>query len=303
MLPFLTAALPFVPAIMSGLGSVLSMRGSDKAARAAEEQAAAARAEAARRDQEAHGYLSQIPGVARQYLDPYVSRGASAQDAAMQQYNRMSANPMDYINQIVAGYSPSEGYKFKQKMLMDAARNTASEGGLLGTKYDQMQRADLINGLLSGDMQQWLSNVVGAQGAGLAGQQHVADQGYNASTDLANIIATSLSERGSLGRAQAQDMRSDARQYGLNAAQANQDSQQSVGGLLGAIGSLGKIAPADWGKLADAVGLGGSSKIAPTTVARNRLPGNMGNLGQVLPQTTGILNKFPGPVRMYGGSR
>lgn len=293
-MPFFAAALPFIPAIASGVGSILGMGAAKRAGNDARAAGIRADAQSAAAREEANRYLEQIPGIARGELNPYITRGTAAQEAALEQYNRMSANPMDYINQIIAGYKPSEGYKFREGQALDAARNAAAQGGLVGTRYDQQQRAALVNGLLGEDMQQWLGNVMGAQGVGLAGQQHVADTGFGASSDLANILASSLSERAGLGRVREQEANADRRQA---MADLNASRGGFAGGLGGLIGSLGGLA----GQLGGMLG-GGAN--APVSGAGASIPVSRNGM---LPQTRGSLNRaaasYPGPYNPYGGRR
>lgn len=146
----------------------------------------------------ASSYLNQIAPMAREQFNPYAQQGMQAQNQASNQYNRMSSDPMSYINQIISGYKPSAGYQFKEQKALDAARNSAAAGGFAGTRNDQMQQADMAQGLAGQDMQEWLSNVLGIQGAGLSGQQHVADRGYNASQSLANMLSSALGSQSGL---------------------------------------------------------------------------------------------------------
>ena len=50
----------------------------------------------------ANQYLNQIPGVAEKNLSPYIMPGQQSQD---------------FINQIMQGYKPSEGYNFQKEEL------------------------------------------------------------------------------------------------------------------------------------------------------------------------------------------
>lgn len=143
-------------------------------------------------------YLNQIAPMGKEIYNPYIKRGHEAQNLANGKYNEMAANPMDYINQIISGYKPSEGYKFKEQKALEAARNNAAAGGLTGTRNDQLQQAEMANGLLGGDMQEWLQNVLGVQGAGLTGQQHVADTGLHASNSLADLLGGALNTQADL---------------------------------------------------------------------------------------------------------
>lgn len=139
--------------------------------------------------------LNQIPGAVQPYYQPYIDQGQAAGQQAGDVYGRMSQDPMQYLQELMSGYSPSTGYKAREKQLLDVARNTAQMGGYAGLPYDEQQRTGMVNALMSDDMQQWLTNVLGIQGAGLTGQQHQADQGYQASTGYGDIVGGSLNQR------------------------------------------------------------------------------------------------------------
>lgn len=147
---------------------------------------------------DASGYLNRIAPMAKEQFNPYIQRGNEAQGLASGKYNQMAADPMAFLNQITAGYNPSEGYKFKEKRALEAARNSAAAGGFSGTRNDQLQQAEMTKGLLGQDMQEWLSNVLGIQGAGLMGQQHVADTGFHASQSLADMLGQALGAQSGL---------------------------------------------------------------------------------------------------------
>lgn len=92
--PLLAAAAPIV-------GGIFGARGASSDARQAAANQSMSQAERQRQAEIANQYLSQIPGVGQQYFNPFIQQGRQAQDMASQRYNEMSANPMDYINQIV----------------------------------------------------------------------------------------------------------------------------------------------------------------------------------------------------------
>lgn len=144
-------------------------------------------------------YLNRIPGEAERYLSPYLQQGQQGQQEAQNVYNRMyneagatpdlyanhginfneapegyarmSRDPMAYINDIMRGYTPSEGYKYRENRALQEMRNAAAAGGFRGTEADRENQARTVSGILGEDMQQWLQNVMGAQGGGMAGEE------------------------------------------------------------------------------------------------------------------------------------
>lgn len=215
-------------------------------------------------------YLNQIPGIGRQNLDPFIQRGQQAEGRAPavydqmyneahnmpdlyqnnfpQEYGSMAKNPTEFLDNIMKSYKPSEGYKYKQGKLLGAARNSAASGGFAGTQYDQDQQANMVNGILGGDMQEFLNNILGIQGQGLQGQERqlagrergqerqmlgqqralamrganeeaTAQRGFDAAQALADLLGNTASAQGGVayqGQRQRNQGRMDARQNRLD---------------------------------------------------------------------------------------
>ncbi len=143
-------------------------------------------------------YLNQIPGAVQPYYQPYIDQGQQAGQSAGAQYGRMANDPMQYLEELMGGYTMGDGFKRKEQRLLNTASNAAAAGGFAGLPYDQEQQAGITNALMDESMQQWLQNVLGIQGAGLQGQQHQADLGYGASTGYGDILGGSLNQMGGL---------------------------------------------------------------------------------------------------------
>jgi hypothetical protein len=176
--------------------------------------------------------LDKVPGVANQHFNPYIQQGNEAQNRATGVYNRMTENPMDFLNQIVSGYRPSQGYQFREGRALEAARNSAAQGGLTGTRNDQAERAQLVNDIMGADIQQYLGNVLGIQGSGLQGQQHLADRGYNASQNLSDVLTNALSERAGIYNDRALGYEGQAVQNQRNRMEAGRAQRQATSGLI-----------------------------------------------------------------------
>jgi hypothetical protein len=143
-------------------------------------------------------YLNQVPQVGQQYYNPYVQQGQQASQNVNQQYQQLTQDPQSFLNQIMAGYKPSTGYSQQSDEALRAANNSAAAAGNLGTSYDQQNRAKLVQSLMGNDMQQYLQNVLGIYGTGLQGQQNTANQGYNASGQLADYLGNNLGAQAGL---------------------------------------------------------------------------------------------------------
>lgn len=304
-MPF-SALLPFLPALaggVSGIAGMIGNRNSRQDALAAQDRA---NAHAGAQRDLAINELNKIPGIAQSNFNPYIQRGQQAQDLANTQFNRMSANPMGFLDEITSGYKPSSGYQFREKKALEAARNSAAAGGLSGTGFDQREQAELVNGILGQDMQQYLANVLGIQGSGLAGQMHEADRGYNASSQMADMLATNQSQLAGVHHGGSMFNRLNAMQQGRNASDARAGQYESFGGLMGALGSLGgKNGPTadQWSALLSTLGFGsndnqgakGAANLNTNRgVAQGTLPGRVPNqIGQ-----NGM--QLPWPLRRGG---
>jgi hypothetical protein len=154
--------------------------------------------------EEANKYLDQIPGVAHKGYDPYIDEGRDASARTQEEYDRLMSDPTAMINEFMKGYKPSEGYNFQKELLTKELGNAAASGGVAGTPQDQLNQGMGIQKLLSGDMQQFLANVLGLYKTGLAGEEGVATRGYDASGKLTDAIGGALNQQGGLAFQDAQ---------------------------------------------------------------------------------------------------
>lgn len=146
----------------------------------------------------ANQYLNQIPGVGHQGYDPYINQGMDASGKTKSKYEELMNDPTAFINKLMEGYKPSEGYQFQKDLLTKEMGNTAAAGGIAGTPLDQMNQAEGVQGLLSKDMQQFLQNVFGAFGTGLQGEEGIAGRGFDASKQLTDLLGGALNQQGGL---------------------------------------------------------------------------------------------------------
>lgn len=230
--------------------------------------------------------LGEILKYGREQYQPYINQGYESQGRANHQYNRMSGDPMSFLNEIINGYKPSEGYRFKEKKALEAARNSAAQGGFTGTPQDQAQQSELATGLADQDVQQWLQNVLGVQGAGLSGQQHVADTGYHASQSLSDLLGNAYGAKAGLAQRE------------LEQSRANQSGM--LGGLSGLIGGAAQgIGGMDFFK-----GMGGGGNSSAKQLGLGG--GASGGGGFSRGGSTNFARATPGASRfnsVYGGGK
>lgn len=140
----------------------------------------------------AQPYLEQIPGTIKPYLDPYAQTGLEAKDRLTPEYEQLMSDPAAFINKLMEGYTPSEGYQARKDELTSMAGGTAAAGGFRGTETDIRNQSDIINRLMSQDMQDYLKNVLGAYQTGLSGEAGLMQQGLGAGESLASSLANVL---------------------------------------------------------------------------------------------------------------
>jgi len=195
---------------------------------------------------EQNKYFDRINTQSHQTYDPYIQQGQQAGQQLGQQYGQMAQDPGAFYEQLMQGYQPSKQYQMQNDAQQRSAGNSAAAGGMRGTQQDIGNAAQISDRLMGDDMKQWYGNISGLMTAGQAGQQGMANRGYDAATglggDLNNI-------------------------FGMQAGQAMQDARghqdtrgRVFGGLMGAgAGAIqGGMTAGPWGAVAG--GLYGGAK-------------------------------------------
>ena len=185
----------------------------------------------------ANNYLNQIPDVVHKGYDPYVNEGRDASGKTKSKYEELMSDPTGFINKLMEGYKPSEGYQFQKEQLTKELGNTAAAGGVAGTPMDQMNQGAGVQKLLSGDMQQFLSNILGVFNTGLKGEEGVAERGYDASGKLTDALGGALNQQGGLA---------------FNDVQQKQKNKNDLWSMFGK--ALGGAAGSFFGPIGTAIG-------------------------------------------------
>ncbi len=169
-------------------------------------------------------YINQVPAVAQTYFSPFVQGGLNAYPGMNNTIGQMSSDPAAFLESLMSRYEPSKAFQFKKDELLKAAGNTAAAGGMRGTTMDSNNQSKIVDALLNEDMQQWLSNVLGIQGAGLQGQENLYNLGLDATKSLTGDISNALGTQSTLAFQ----------------GQANQNKSQSdlLSGLIKALGGI-----------------------------------------------------------------
>lgn len=139
-------------------------------------------------------YLNQIPGMEKNYYEPYINRGNEAYKTLGPKFNEMSQDPAAFLENLMTRYEPSKAYQLRKSEALNAAGNTAAAGGMRGSINDINDQARITDSLLGEDMQQWLQNVLGLHTQGLTGEQNLYNTGFNATKgltgDLSNVLGS-----------------------------------------------------------------------------------------------------------------
>ena len=146
----------------------------------------------------AQPYLEKIAPMAKEQYNPYIERGQEAGNQAYGQYQQMAGNPSNFLNDLLAGYTPSKGFDFKKNQALGAMRNSAAAGGFAGSEADQTRQGELANSLASQDMYEWLDRVLGQHGQGLQGLSGLQQQGFQGSGALTDILGQTYGNQGQL---------------------------------------------------------------------------------------------------------
>lgn len=145
----------------------------------------------------ANKYLSQIPGVGKQYYNPFIDRGARAGNLLEGEYGKL-LDPTAFMDSIMGKYKMSEGAKYQTDQLGRGIGATAAAGGFAGTPEHQKEYGEMADKIMSGDMQQFLQNALGIYGKGLSGEEGFNQQGYDASSALADLLGGTLASQGTM---------------------------------------------------------------------------------------------------------
>lgn len=183
-------------------------------------------------------YLQKAEDAQNQYYQPYIDIGMGVAPGLQEQYGMLMNDPAAMLAMFMGGYEETPYYSYMEDKLGTAAANSAAAGGMRGSGLDQARQQEITRGLLSQDMQQYLGNVTGLYGQGLAGNQGLFDTGYGASSSLADNLSNIYGTQGQL-----------AYQGAMEGNARNDALWGSLMGLgAGAIGTVAGPAGAAFGK-------------------------------------------------------
>lgn len=172
----------------------------------------------------ASSYYNQIPDQLKQYYQPFIDQGQEAGGDYYAQLQKMLSDPSGLMDQFGAGYKESPGFQHNVDSATQAAMRAAAAGGEAGAPSVQEALAQQISGMASQDYGDYMNRAMGLYGTGVSGEGGLQQQGYQASTDLAQNLANALMSQGNMAYSGAQGQ------------------QQGLQQLLGGLGQAGMMA-------------------------------------------------------------
>lgn len=156
-------------------------------------------------------------GQAAKFQNPFMKAGTDA-IPGFQNWLGTMKDPSGFINNLMSNYKQSPWAKYQLQNATRAATNVGSASGLTGSTPMMQQAQQNAANISSGDMNNWLGNVLGVNSQYGQGEQSLINTGANSANALTNLY-------GNFG----QNMGEAA--YG-KAAGENQDESNMWGGLF-----------------------------------------------------------------------
>ncbi|SRR5579872_6904809 len=145
---------------------------------------------------EARNAFTPFFNEAKGYQQPFYNQGVNAMGGYNDWVNSMK-NPSDFINNLMSKYQESPYAHNLQQQSIRAGQNIGSAEGTIGSTPMQMQLQQNASNIASGDMNQWLQQVLGINtnyGGGLKNQM---DTGQHAADFLSQLLSQGADYMGS----------------------------------------------------------------------------------------------------------
>lgn len=143
-------------------------------------------------------YFSQAQGM----QSPFYGAGTNALGPLQDMLKNMS-NPSDFVNGLMKNYNQSPTATYQLQQSQRAGNNSASASGLLGSTPFAQQMQQNAQGIVSGDQNKWLQNVLGVNNQALGGYQNLAGMGANSANQLTQLLSQLGINMGQLGYGKA----------------------------------------------------------------------------------------------------
>lgn len=146
----------------------------------------------------ANQYINQIPGQISPYYKPYMDAGTNALNTVTGEYGKSINDPAGQYNKFASGYKESPGYKTRLEEAMRQITNAQAAGGMAGSGQHQQYSAEKALELSGKDFEDYLTHIMGIYNNGMAGEQGIENQGYDANTDFAHMLANIKQQQGQM---------------------------------------------------------------------------------------------------------
>lgn len=127
--------------------------------------------------------------------NPFLQAGQGA-IPDYQNWLKKQQDPSGFINNMMGQYQESPYAKFLQQQSIRGGQNAASASGLMGSTPFAQQLQQNAGNIASGDMNQWLQNVLGINTQYGQGQQNLMTGGQNAANSLTNMYGNMGNQMG-----------------------------------------------------------------------------------------------------------
>lgn len=164
--------------------------------------------------------LQQIPQYYKQYLGPYANAGMGYEKFLGPMLQNLMGHPTALEDSIMSHYQESPYAKFQTGQITDQMNRAAAAGGDLGSPNEQAALAGRVQGIVSGDQQNYLHNAMQPYMQGMQGLLGLTNLGEQAGGGIANMYGDLYSNMANIDAAQ------------------NAQGQNLLGGLLGAGASM-----------------------------------------------------------------
>lgn len=134
---------------------------------------------------------------AQQYQQPFYDAGTGA-IPQYQKWLQGMQDPSKFMNNLMGQYQESPYAQNLQRQSRQAGMNAASASGLTGSTPFAQQMQQNAGNIASGDMNQWLQNVLGVNSQYGAGQAGMMEMGQHSADSLTNMIKEYMNNKANL---------------------------------------------------------------------------------------------------------
>lgn len=129
-------------------------------------------------------YMQMGQGVQQPYLDAGKEGLGNYQD-----WLKGQKDPSGFINNLMGNYQESPYAHMLQQQAMNAGNNSASASGMMGSSALMQQQMQNAGQIASGDMNQWLQNVLGINTQYGQGENNLMQGGQNSANKLLDMYS------------------------------------------------------------------------------------------------------------------